>query len=126
MSSAFDSVDIADAFHTLAKRQRSERGRLLANSPKAAADVIGQVMARRGYGRLQSAGELEDAWRKAAGTLAASTRVGKLRRGVLEIFVNNSVLLTELSFARSELLARLGELVPERKIRDLKLRSINW
>ena len=110
----------------LAKRQRFERGRLLARSPKAAADVIGQVMTRRGYGRVQSAGELESAWQKAAGPLAASTRLGKLRRGVLEVFVNNSVLLTELSFARSELLARLGELAAERKIRDLKFRSGDW
>lgn len=118
----FDA-EVASAFETLVQRQQAERARLFARSPKKMADVLGQLMTRRGYGRLKAANHLEQAWQQAAGEFAAATRIGKLRRGVLEIVTANSILLTELGFARHDLLSRLRTLLPNQEIRDLKFRS---
>ena len=69
--------------------------------PKAIGDVLSELMARRGYARLQSAEAYDAAWREAAGPLAAEyTRVGLLRRGTLEVVVANSTLVQELASRR--------------------------
>ena len=39
--------------------------------PKAIGDVLSELMARRGYARVQSAAAYDAAWREAAGPLAA-------------------------------------------------------
>ena len=91
--------------------------------PKPIADVLAELLARRGYARVQSAAVCADAWRTAAGdTLAPFTRAGAVRRGVLEVIVGNSALVQEMSFQKKRLLSRLAELLPEEKIRDLKFR----
>ena len=93
------------------------------SKPKAIGNILSELLARRGYARVQSGGNCAAAWSEAAGTaIAASSRVGQIRRGVLEVLVANSTLVQELSFEKARLLARLGELVPEEKIRDLKFR----
>jgi hypothetical protein len=58
--------------------------------------------------------ELERSWREAAGEqLYRRTQLGRLRRGVLEILVDNAALLQELEgFRKSELLERLQQLQP--------------
>ena len=87
------------------------------------ADVIAQLMARRGYARVQSSEAYETAWRQAAGSLAAQyTRVGQVRRGTLEILVANSTLMQELTFQKGALVKKLGELLPEEGIRALRFR----
>ena len=50
------------------------------------------------------------------------TRPGKVSRGILEVFVTNSMLAQELGFAKKKLLARLQQLQPDEKIRDLRFR----
>ena len=45
-----------------------------------------------------------------------------MRRGVLEVWVQNSTLVQELSFEKTRLLKTLAQLVPDEKIRDLKFR----
>jgi predicted nucleic acid-binding Zn ribbon protein len=80
-------------------------------------------MARRGYARVESGGACAAAWRVAAGAqLAACTRATQVRRGVLEVLVSNSTMVQELGFQKQQLIKRLAELVPDEKIRDLKLR----
>jgi predicted nucleic acid-binding Zn ribbon protein len=91
--------------------------------PKMIGDVVSELMARRGFGRLQSAEAFEAAWREAAGPLAAKyTRVGLLRRGTLEVVVTNSVLVQELGFQRKNLLKSLSELLPDQGITNLRFR----
>ena len=91
--------------------------------PQRIADVLSELMARRGYARVRAAEAYEQAWREAAGTLLAKyTRVGSLRRGALEVTVANSTLLQELTFQKADLVKRLGTLLPEEGIRDLRLR----
>jgi len=95
----------------------------MARGPEAIGDVLGQLMARRGFAGVRRAATCEEAWRQAAGELAAEhSRVGAVRRGTLEVLVGNSTLLQELTFQKQTLLETLGELLPDEKIRDLRFR----
>ena len=91
--------------------------------PQPIANVLAELMARRGYARLQSGSNCADAWREAAGEqLAACSRAGQIKRGVLEVIVTSSILMQEMSFQKAGLLAKLTELLPDEKIRDLRFR----
>ena len=80
-------------------------------------------MARRGYARVQSAEVYDAAWREAAGPLAAQyTRVGSLRRGMLEVIVANSTLLQELVFQKPALLKTLTASLPDEGIKNIRFR----
>lgn len=111
-----------------AHRGRRSAGRGVGNrgakkGPQPIADVLAELMARRGFARVQSVAEYEAAWRQAAGPLAAQySRVGELRRGKLEVFVANSTLMQEFSFQKVELVAKLQELLPDQGIADLRFR----
>jgi hypothetical protein len=91
--------------------------------PKRIADVLSEVMARRGYARVEASDRLERAWCAAAGELAAQhTRVGAVRRGVLEVVVGHSALVQEITFQKSSILSQLARLAPDERIADLRLR----
>ena len=91
--------------------------------PKRIGDILSQLMARRGYARIQSGDKCAQAWREAAGELlAACSRATQVRRGVLEVLVSNSMMVQEIGFQKSALIQRLTELLPDEKIRNLKLR----
>ncbi len=95
----------------------------MAKGPQRIANVLSELMAQRGYGRVQSTAGYEQAWREVAGPLAAQyTRVGGLKRGCLEILVANSTLMQELSFQRVRLLEKLADRLPDQGIRNLRLR----
>ena len=94
--------------------------------PQAIGGVLSELMARRGYARVQSTAAYDAAWRRAAGPLAAEyTRVGLLRRGTLEVVVANSTLVQELGFQKHALLKVLNELVPHEGIENLRFRVGN-
>jgi len=91
--------------------------------PQPIADVLAELMARRGFARVQGASDCTDAWREAAGPLAGQyTRVGSVRRGKLEVIVANSTLIQELNFQKTALLEALHRLLPEENIKDLRFR----
>ncbi len=90
---------------------------------KRLADVLSQLIARRGYARVRESGELDRVWVEAAGeTIASRTRPAKTRRGVLTIIVADSLLMQELTFRKSEIITRLNTLAPERAVKDLRFR----
>jgi predicted nucleic acid-binding Zn ribbon protein len=92
-------------------------------SPQKMADVLGELMARRGYARVQASEDLHRAWRTAAGDAAGPyTKVGAVRGGVLEVFVSNSTMLHELTFQKAGLLAALSRSLPEQRLRGLRFR----
>lgn len=92
--------------------------------PKKLGDLLGEVLARHGLGQVTARRELEQSWREAAGErVFEHTRVGSLRRGVLEVLVDNSPLLQELeSFHKQALLAGLKERVRHSRITGLRFR----
>ena len=91
--------------------------------PEPIADVLAELLARRGYAGQHSARSCAEAWREAVGDyLADRTRTGRLRRGALEIVAASSTLVQELMFAKPDILRKLAELVPEQSIQDLRFR----
>jgi predicted nucleic acid-binding Zn ribbon protein len=92
--------------------------------PETIGNILAELAARRGFARVQSCEALEAAWRQAAGPLAAQyTRVGSIRRGTLEVTVANSTLVQELAYQKQEILSALRQLLPDEKIKDLRLRA---
>ncbi len=92
--------------------------------PKPIADVLSQLIAKRGYARQRSTASLENAWCQAVGQkFAATTRAGNLRRGTLEITVANNLLAQELGFRKSELIEQLQRLAPDESITNLRFRT---
>jgi predicted nucleic acid-binding Zn ribbon protein len=109
----------------LARRDREQR-RHFARKPKTIGNVLAQVIAARGYGRIQADANFTDAWKAAVGeALAKYTRCGRLRRGVLEITVANSMTVQELTFQKQQILKQLQTNQPDAKIRDLRFRIGN-
>jgi predicted nucleic acid-binding Zn ribbon protein len=95
----------------------------MARGPQTIGNVLSELMARRGYGRVQSAAASDAAWREAAGPLVTKyTRPGQVRRGTLEVIVANSTLVQELGFQKSALLQRLAELLPDEGIKNIRFR----
>src|SRR3954471_18638451 len=91
--------------------------------PEPIKEVLARLFTARGWGRRQGRLHLERAWADAvrevcppgpAGPdLAGQTRVGALRRGVLEVEVGNAVLLQELThFYKRRLLEALRRRLP--------------
>jgi predicted nucleic acid-binding Zn ribbon protein len=100
------------------KQSSSERG------PEPVGEILSRLFAARGWGRRQDRLRLEEAWQAAVGAEgAAHTRVGGLRRGVLEVYVDNAVLLQELAhFHKRRLLEQLRTRLPGTSITDVRLR----
>lgn len=91
--------------------------------PPKIADVLSNLLARKGYAQVQAASTCERAWHEAAGAkLAAHSRAGNIKRGVLEVTVRNSAAMQELTFQKKQLLAKMTVSLPDQKIKDLKFR----
>jgi hypothetical protein len=115
-------IDNYDLGNFTTKRQREVR-RFYGRKPKRIADIIAQLITARGYGRIGTDEQLVAAWQKAAGeTLAKASRVGKLRRGTLEVWVANSTMMQEFGFEKARILAALQSDLPDAKIRDLRFK----
>ena len=114
---AADEDDLQQAITQARQRQR----------PRPAlvpiGDVVNRLLARRGYAQLQQGLEWDEVWRAAAGAmLARNSRPGRLNRDVLEIVVDNSAALQELSFQKSKLLKKLQSAAGGDVIQDLRFR----
>jgi Dna[CI] antecedent, DciA len=92
--------------------------------PRPLSEILGELFTLRGYGRLQARQELEDAWNAAVGEPSCrQTRLGEVRRGVLNVTVAHSTLLEELmAFRKPALLAALRSGAPATTIHDIRFR----
>lgn len=101
----------------VARRQYFSRG------PQPIAETLSLLLARRGYAGVEAAAECDEAWTIIVGDkLAPYSRMGKVRRGVLEVLVGNSAVLQELTFQKKHLLDKIMAALPDQKIRDLRFR----
>ena len=104
-------------------QQDYQRRRVPVHPAKKIGEVVAQLLAKRGYARVQAVAAFDQAWREAVGErFAAQTRCGHVRRGVLEVFAANSAIVQELTFTKTSLLQRLTSLAPDQKIKDLKFK----
>jgi len=92
--------------------------------PRPLSEILGELFTVRGYGRLRARQELEDAWNAAVGEPSCrQTRLGEVRRGVLNVTVAHSTLLEELAaFRKPALLAALRTGAPATTIHDIRFR----
>jgi hypothetical protein len=92
--------------------------------PKKLGDLLPGVLTEYGLPSVTAREELELAWTAAAGdVVGARTKVGALRRGVLEIFVSDPILLQELEgFEKQRLLADMKERLYHNRVDGLKFR----
>ena len=87
-------------------------------------DVLSQLFAVRGYGRVRGDRQLQEIWRETAGgVIARQTRVSGVKNGVLQVGVANSGLLSELvAFHKHSLLQKLQSDQPQLNVRDIKFK----
>ena len=91
--------------------------------PQPIAEVLSELLARRGYARVEASAQLAAVWRETVGDLLAeSTMPGRIRGHTLEIVVADSTLVQEFTIRKAELLSGLNHPLPERNIRDLRFR----
>ena len=92
--------------------------------PRSLSEILSELFTVRGYARLHARQELEDAWSAAVGEpYCRQTKLGEVRRGVLNVTVAHSTLLEELAaFRKSDLLAALRSGAPATPIRDIRFR----
>jgi len=101
------------------RRSRSLGG----GDPEKLSDVIARVITERGYARQLSTSAFQEAWQAVTDpVLAAASRPGHLRCGVLEITVKNSIVMQELTFRKQQIIRRLADRMPTQKIGDLRFR----
>ena len=105
-----------------------ERRKKAATDPKGP-EPLGEILSRlftaNGWGRKQDRLRLEQAWAEAVGPeFAPQTRVGALKRGVLEVEVGNAVLMQELAhYHKRRLLEDLRRRLPHTPLTDLRFRA---
>jgi predicted nucleic acid-binding Zn ribbon protein len=111
-------------------RSRDDDGRRLSGfvrtekkrAPQPIGEVLSRLLARRGYAQVQIAQEWVALWRQAAGELAGRSRPGKFNRGVLEVIVQDSATLQELTFQQRALLAAVERIAPQFKVTKLRFK----
>jgi len=117
MVSSEEEKDFDQANKLTKSRQRFYR------RPKKPANIISQLMARKGYCQNQSANELAEVWQQLVGDKWKNkTKAGRVNRGVLEVFVANAAVNQKIGFEKQKILAALKQRVPQNKITDIKFR----
>jgi len=114
--------NLGGQFEDLERRRATQQRRFYASKPKPINSVLAQVMQRKGYAQIKAGSEREEAWTEAAGEFASATRVGALRRGVLQIEVSDSLQMQELTFRKDKLIRKLQTTLPDAGIKQLKFR----
>ncbi len=94
------------------------------SGPQPLARALAELIALRGYARSGGDAQLQQAWCSAAGPLfSRQSRALAVKRGVLQVAVAHSPLLSELaSFHKQTILQTLQSQHPDLKIRDLKFK----
>lgn len=97
------------------------------SDPTPLSAAISELIQKKGLARVQGNAQLVGVWNSVAGErISSRTKVLGLKRGVLEVGVDNSALMNELaSFHRAALLHKFQKEHSEHRISDIrfKLRS---
>jgi hypothetical protein len=89
---------------------------------KSISSIIDRLMLEKGYSVQQSRDLIEEQWRLAVGSLLSSqSKVGQIKRGVLQIFAANEIVRSELEFEKSKALKLLQAELPTMRITGVKI-----
>ena len=114
---SYSEIDFKDAVHTTQQRRTYHR------KPKNTENLINQIITRRGIAAEQSNHQLQGIWDSIVpGDVANQTKVGSVRRGILEVTVGNSGLMQVLGFSKDEYLKQLVQQLPNQNIKDIRFR----
>ena len=115
MAESYEEQDFNQASDLTNQRRRFRR------RPKRPADILSQLMARKGYSQTKTNDELDEVWNSIVGQKwQTKTRVGNISRGVLEVFVSSSAVNQQLGFQKKKLIKELSQQMPKNKIKDIK------
>ena len=92
--------------------------------PQPLGKVLSELIALKGLARVHGNEQLQQAWKSVAGdNISRFSAVIDLTRGVLQVGVANTAILSELaSFHKAKLLETLQQQHSHLKIRELKFR----
>lgn len=80
-------------------------------------------MARKGFAQQESKNDLSEVWNTLVGeSLNKKTRVGLLKRNVLEVYVSSSAVNQQLTFQKSQLVKQLQKQLPKENIKDIRFK----
>jgi predicted nucleic acid-binding Zn ribbon protein len=83
--------------------------------------LVSELISRRGYAQIAATSRFHEAISKAVGpNLAAVVTVGKLNRGVLKVFADDSVTIQELTFQKRAILKSIQDELPDANVTDLR------
>ena len=93
--------------------------------PENLKEILARLFTARGWGRRQARRHLDRAWEAVAGpAYTPHSRVLGVRRGTLEVEVDNAVLLQELAhYHKRRLRTALAERLPAEGIKDVRFRA---
>ncbi len=101
----------------------NQQRRVYNRKPKQARDVINNVIARRGIAVEKSNHQLQNVWDSVVGMdIANQTKLGNLRRNILEIIVTNSSLMQILGFNKHQYIEKLNQEMRTGEIKDIRFR----
>ena len=90
--------------------------------PRSVSSILDRLIVERGYASEQSAQIIQDQWLAAVGeVLFQQSRVGKIQRGVLQVYALNTIVMAELGYAKQSALKHLQRSIPEFKIKDIRI-----
>jgi hypothetical protein len=93
------------------------------DEPTRLGAALGELIARRGYARVEEHRQYREAWSAVAEEWKRHTQVSRVQRGQLIVEVDHAALVGELAgFHAAGLLARLQTEYPALKIKGLKFR----
>lgn len=105
-----------------AKQDRHTRG-FHARQPKKLANVLAQLLTKRGYGATTGDARLREAWATVVGpAMAKQCEATRLNRGKLEVIVANSLVRQEIQFDERRFLKRIQAKLPDANITGLRFR----
>ena len=98
----------------------------MSTGPKKLGDLLSSIIAKYGYAGTTARTELEETWDEVASEqVRKHTRLGSVRRGVLEILVDSPALLSRLeSFEKQRLLEGIQSRVRHNQINSLRFRRL--
>ncbi len=92
---------------------------------KSISNIVDRLIVEKGYAAQQSTEVLREQWRIAVGeSLFSQSRVGKIHRGVLQVFALNHMVLSELEYSKSKALRHLKSALPDFKLKDIRFRLV--